>query len=188
MFFERWIKWITPEASSRAGLLSVPTALVVDGSRRIVAPEPISLEDWLCRERAKVTPLGAVGFLQISRAWTIATVVDLTRRTIAARIIFATKELGAFSDVFLAGHDGTERHARSLLPAPKWFEDHALRTALMALAPTDLAPSDPGTTSGVRPDGKPPPEPPKLQALVALAEETSSLQGLPVVSGAPLDP
>jgi hypothetical protein len=191
MFFERWIKWITPEASSRAGLLSVPTALVVDASRPTAAPAAICLADWLLRERAKTTPPRAMGFLQIDRDRTMATVVDLTRRTIAARIRFETRSLGEFSEEFLMANDTDEDgpRARSLLPAPRWLVSHPPHRALATEKPPAPPPAPPGggIPGGIVPDEERPPRPGIAQALVALAEETSNLQSLPVVSNAPLD-
>lgn len=208
MFLEKLIKWVSSETNHRSGVLTTPTALVFDPRHKVEVPPVIPFERWA---KVRDVPSKAVVFLQIYADATNAIIVDVEKRQII-RVDVPSKALGDFTMIFLTAD---KPQLRTILQAPRWLVAPPLRkppiagpiagpiaavSAAMttasgsgemhaAAAAAPIAgdfPPDAGT-NGVRPGGERPPDPPRVQALVTLAEETASLQVLPVLGSDPLE-
>jgi hypothetical protein len=203
MFFEKLIKWVSSEASHRSGVLTSPTALVFDPRHKVEIPPIISFEHWA---ELRDIPPKAVAFLQIYADATNVLIVDVEKRQLVSRVDVPNKCLGEFTTLFLTAD---RAQLRSILQAPRWLVAplrKRIAAAVSASASAEMTtaagsgemrvqggavagggyPPD-ASTDGVRPGGDRPPDPPRVQALVTLAEETASLQVLPVVGAEPLD-
>lgn len=200
MFLEKLIKWVSSETNHRSGVLTTPTALVFDPRHKVEVPPVIPFERWA---KLRDVPSKAVVFLQIYADATNAIIVDVEKRQII-RVDVPSKALGDFTMIFLTAD---KPQLRTILQAPRWLVAPPLRKPITAApiaamttasgsgemhaaaAAAPIAgdfPPDAGT-NGVRPGGERPPDPPRVQALVTLAEETASLQVLPVLGSDPLE-
>lgn len=187
MLLDKLVRWVQHKATDRSGLLSTATALVVDIARQTDVPKLLSFPEWLKLAREHL-PAQAVAFLQIYSDWTIATIVDVERRSIPLRVQLPTQELGTFSAAFLRTKNAGE--SRSILQAPKWYGpdralDAGMRPAMAMMATTSSG--DGAAPQGIVAPGERPPKGPRVEALVTLAEETATIQTLPVITGQPLD-
>lgn len=193
MLFERLVRWVKHGVSDRTGLLSTATALVVDPTMKVDCPNPMSLAEWIKYQHNRPTPSKAVAFLQIGSQGSLATIVDVEKRQLAARVRFETKLLGDFSASFLRTTQLGD--SRSILLAPPWLDGTKRGTANAAtadevprFAAASLKSDDGGmSTQGVVAPGERPPQSPRVQALVTLAEETATIQTLPIITGQPLE-
>lgn len=196
MLFDKIVRWAQRGVADRSGLLSTPTALVIDPTQPGDAPELISLEQWLKTQKER-TPAKAVTFLELYLDWTIATIVDVEQRVIATRIKLESQSLGTFTMIFLRTRNSTD--TRSILLAPKWMlgptkqlahgearaPSSVLKTALSMAAGKGESDGDGASPSGITMPGDKPPKPPRIQAIAiaTLAEETAAIQSLPIISG-----
>lgn len=194
MMFERLFKWMTKEVSNRSGLIATPTALLVDGSHPMEAPPPIRLANWVKLGGPKTLPPKAVAFLTPDPADrdTLVYIVNVEKQAIETTLELNPQEVGEFAALYLGSARPTD--SRTLLNAPPWFRDPqwshqipgrrvvAQPGKMMAMARVGGGGGGGGEgTDGIIVDERKPPQPPRLQALVALAEETATLQDLPVV-------
>lgn len=190
MLLDKLVRWVQHKATDRSGLLSTATALVVDVTRQTEAPKLITFPEWLKLARDHL-PAQAVAFLQIYSDWTIATIVDVEKRTVSLRVQLPTQELGTFSAAFL--RTKTPSDTRSIMQTPKWFtasralDGDVKMHAAMAMATTGGNSGEGAAPAGVVAPGDKPPRGPRVEALVTLAEETATIQTLPVIAGQPLE-
>lgn len=188
MMFERLFKWMTKEVSNRSGLIATPTALLVDGSQPPPEIKPIPFDVWRKQHGAERLPPKAVAFIapEPEHRDLHIYVIDVEKQIIAVTIELTSREqLGAFAAEYLSLRP---TDSRTLLNAPPWFSQavwsHQIPGRRLVAQPkmaTMMRDGGDVGTLGVIGDEKKPPQPPRLQALVALAEETATLQDLPVV-------
>jgi hypothetical protein len=189
MLLDKLVRWVQREVTDRSGLLSTATALVVDSTRQTETPKLMTFAEWLKYGREQLTPSKAVAFLQIFSDWTVATIVDVEKRTVPLRVQLPTQELGTFSAAFLRTRNAAD--TRSILLAPKWYmeRDRALEAGErphLAMAMASHSAGDGAAPAGIVAPGDKPPKGPRVEALVTLAEETAIIQTLPVITGQPL--
>jgi hypothetical protein len=190
MLLDKLVRWVKSAAPDRSGLLSTATALVVDSTRQTETPKLMTFDEWLKFGRDQ-TPPKAVAFLQIFSDWTVATIVDVEKRSVPLRVQLPTKELGTFSAAFLRTRNAAD--TRSILLAPKWYleRDKTIEAPHMAVAMAAATRGGEGTEgaapAGIVAPGDKPPKGPRVEALLTIAEETTTIQTLPVISGQPLD-
>jgi hypothetical protein len=188
MIFERLFKWMTKEVSNRSGLIATPTALLVDGSQPAPEIRPIPFEVWRKQHGAERLPPKAVAFIAPEpehRDFHVY-VVNVEKQVIEVTIELSREQIGPFAAEYLSQRP---TDSRTLLNAPPWFNQkvwsHQIPGRRLVAQPNMAAMMRDGGDGGVGTrvvgDEKKPPQPPRLQALVALAEETSTLQDLPVV-------
>lgn len=189
MMFERLFKWMTKEVSNRSGLIATPTALLVDGSYPLEAPPPVRLPSWIERGGPNSLPPKAVAFLtpDPTDRDVLVYIVNVEKQTIETTLELSSKEVGEFAAIYFRSA-ARPTDSRTLLNAPPWFTDpqwsHQVPGRRLPVKMAALAGAGGGGgmgTAAVIGDEKKPPQPPRLQALVALAEETATLQDLPVV-------
>ncbi len=201
MFFEKLLKWVTSETNQRSGVLTSPTALVFDSREEIPVSRTTPFKEWADKERRNI-PRKAVASLQIYADAVNALVIDVEKRQVTW-VDVPIENLGEFTTLFLTAD---RPQLRTILQAPRWLvaprckpvaatspakaktttagsgEMHATTTsAMVGDYPPDAA------ANGLRPGVSNPPDPPRIQALVELAEQTAGLQVLPVLSSEPLE-
>lgn len=193
--FERLYKWMTQEISNRSGLISTPTALLVDGSRPIEPIKRLALRSFV-EKLASHLPAKAVAFLahEDTSEITEAYVVDVERHAVLYQVVLSSRqEIGEFAAAFLSCAADA---SRSIQTAPRWFItpkwSHEAQTRSLPQLPNRglavMARKDGSdhAADGIIVEEKKPPQPPRVQALIALADETAALHELPVVITATL--
>ncbi len=194
MLLDKFVRWVQNKAPDRSGVLSTATALVVDVTRDRdkEAASLISFDRWRMVVEKRALPSQAVAFLQIFSDWTIASIVDVQQRRVPIRVQLPTKELGTFAADFLRVHNAGD--TRSILQAPKWWYGpdqsavggEARTHAALAMSATGTTEGEGAAPAGIVMPGDKPPKGPRVEALVTVAEETTTITSLPVIAGQPL--